>query len=145
VPGVSIEECKHDMIKKMNEEIGRYTAISRKERSVRPRTVFFDFSSAYDTVNREKLYEMLRIKGILNQHDIELLEFIHYNLRIDIGGKSITTSRGVPQGLTTSPILFDIYVEGILENLQKANHFSRMFADDLACVAEDEDQAKSII
>jgi hypothetical protein len=64
---------------------------------------------------------------------------------VEIGGISITTSRGVPQGLSSSPILFDIYVEEILEELQKRNLFSRMFADDLACVAQNKSEATQII
>jgi hypothetical protein len=64
---------------------------------------------------------------------------------VEIGGISITTSRGVPQGLSSSPILFDIYVEDILEELQRKDHFSRMFADDLACVAKNKSEANKII
>jgi hypothetical protein len=63
---------------------------------------------------------------------------------VEIGGINITTSRGVPQRLSSSPILFDIYVEDILEELQRRNHFSRMFADDLACVAKNKIEAAKI-
>jgi hypothetical protein len=47
--------------------------------------------------------------------------------------------------LSSSPILFDIYVEDILEELQRSNHFSRMFADDLACVAKNKTEATKVI
>jgi hypothetical protein len=64
---------------------------------------------------------------------------------VEIEGISITTSRGVPQRPSSSPILFDIYVEDILKELQRRNHFSRMFADDLACIAENKIEATKII
>ncbi len=54
-----------------------------------------------------------------------------------MGIEEVTTSRGVPQGLSTSPLLFDIFVEPLLYRLQNAGIFSRMFADDLVCIAED--------
>ena len=71
--------------------------------------LFVDFKSAYDNVKREKLYEILKDKNILNDVDIKLLKFIHSNLVITIGNESTKTNKGVPQGLTTSPLLYNIY------------------------------------
>jgi hypothetical protein len=73
---------------------------------------------------------MLTKERILNNEEVKLLKFIHSNIRIEMGLKSITTSKGVPQGLTTSPLLFDIYVEQLLKNMQQRNIFCRMYADD---------------
>lgn len=96
-------------------------------------------------MNRKILYERLRRREILDSEQMQLLEFIHSNMRIDIGDKSITTSRGVPQGLTTSPILFNIFVEPILEELEQADIFGAMYADDLLITTEDENQARRAI
>ena len=46
----------------------------------------------------------------------------------------VTTSSGVPQGLISSPLLFNIYVEPLLEELESAGLFSRMYADDAVSV-----------
>lgn len=67
---------------------------------------------------------------------------IHANIRICLGGHEVTTSRGVPQGLITSPDLFNIYVEPLLQRLEMAGIFSRMFADDLVLIAHNLEEAK---
>jgi hypothetical protein len=96
--------------------------------------MFIDFKSAYDSVTRQKLGEMLLRKRILSHQKLRILEFIHHNLRVSLGTNEVTTSRGVPQGLTTSPLLFNIYVEDILERMDRENIFTAMYADDLVCV-----------
>jgi len=103
IPGLSIDECKTEVfgyINRVKTQIGARTAYA----------CMFDFSSAYDTVNRDLLRTRLQNLEILNKNQLDLLDFIHYNIRVRIGETQITTSRGVPQGLTSSPILFDIYV-----------------------------------
>lgn len=52
------------------------------------------------------------------------------------GRESVNTHLGVPQGMRTSPILFNIYIEEIGINLAKNNMEGIFFADDLVCVAE---------
>lgn len=88
---------------------------------------------------------MLERKKILKPSSLELLKFIHRNLRISIGGREVTTSRGVPQGLATSPALFDIYTESILEKLSNGSVFGLMFADDTMSAAEDRREVKRAI
>ena len=44
--------------------------------------VFFDFQKAYDTVDREILFRILRHKQILTEQEIKILSFIYHNLRI---------------------------------------------------------------
>lgn len=81
--------------------------------------IFVDFSSAYDTIQRKKLYEILHTKRILNESKIQILKFVHQNLRIKLGNKDCNIERGVPQGCTTSPMLFNIYTEELLELLEE--------------------------
>lgn len=112
VPGVSIEECKAEVFEGIN-ELKRNTPRNAPP-SRRPHALFFDFKAAYDTVDRELLYNKLQEKNILNTNEIDLLKFIHKNLRVCLAGQQTTTSKGVPQGFSSSPILFDIYVESLL-------------------------------
>ena len=60
-------------------------------------------------VDRTILYGLIEEKEILPSYILELIEFVHQNLRIKLGRQSTLTSSGVPQGLTTSLLLFDIY------------------------------------
>ncbi len=111
----------------------------------RPHLVFFDFRAAYDSVSRPELYRALKEKGILSDEKIDLLRFIHQNLRISMGGREVTTSRGVPQGLPSSPPLFNVLSEPILVRLEEIVVFARMYADDLVCVCRDQAQATRAI
>lgn len=61
---------------------------------------------------------MLLDKKVMVEEQIRLLKFIHTNLRISLGGKEVSTSKGVPQGLTSSPPLFNTYTESFLERLE---------------------------
>jgi hypothetical protein len=131
VKGVGIDECKAEVLRQMIQIRDRGHA---RKPSDRPHVIFIDFKSAYDSVTRQKLGEMLLRKRILSHQKLRILEFIHHNLRVSLGTNEVTTSRGVPQGLTTSPLLFNIYVEDILERMDRENIFTAMYADDLVCV-----------
>ena len=60
---------------------------------------FIDFTNAYDSVNRSKLYKILKEKNILLKHEIDIIKFIHSNLKVTIGKFGCSTTTGVPQGL----------------------------------------------
>jgi hypothetical protein len=105
-------------------------------RNYKPHVLFVDFKAAYDTVDRNILYEKLRRKNILNEREIQLLKFLHDNMKIQIGEITVNSSRGVPQGMISSPMLFNIYSEEILDELCTENVFVRMYADDLLVIVE---------
>jgi len=42
----------------------------------------------------------------------------------------------VPQGMGSSPMLFDIYSETLLNDLNKCEYYSQMYADDLVCIVQ---------
>ena len=112
----------------------------------RPHCLFIDFKAAYDTVDRQILYRRLVQRKILSPSELRLLEFIHYNLRVSIDGEHmVTTSSGVPQGLISSPLLFNIYVEPLLEELESAGLFSRMYADDAVSVCNGQTEVRRAI
>ncbi len=101
----------------------------------------FDYKAAYDSVDREILYQRLERTKALSEQQVSLLKFIYNNIRITLGNSTITTSKGVPQGLCTSPILFNLYSQPILYELQSAGIFARMYADDLICICKDKVEA----
>ncbi|CAD8115257.1 unnamed protein product [Paramecium sonneborni] len=104
--------------------------------------LFIDFSSAYNTVNREKLYQLLENNNVLEQNEVKFLKAIHsriiyinpYNKK-----EQYYYENGVIQGSPISPQLFDIYMDGFLRQLKSAIKFSYQFlgyADDLVFIVK---------
>lgn len=107
--------------------------------------LFLDFSSAYDTINRKLLYQRLKDKQVLADEEIEIIKFIHSNIRIKLGGKKCHTETGVPQGLMSSPILFNVFVEDLLDKLDQFGITTLAYADDFALILKDKDSVKKSI
>ena len=93
---------------------------------------FIDLKGAYDRTSREKTYQILTEKNILNKEEIDMLKFQHNNLRIKLGNNSTTTERGLVQGSIISPHLFNIFFEEALRRLKRVKGIKiYAFADDL--------------
>jgi hypothetical protein len=136
---VSIEECKME-VNKIIQEL-RKGSSNRK----RPRVMFVDLKNAYDSVNREIIYEILRGKKILNEKEITLLKWIYENIEIKLGEKKVRTGKGVPQGLINSPILFNIYINSIITELESYHIECRLYADDMIVFTNDKQECEKAI
>ena len=110
----------------------------RRNARIRWCIVFFDFKSAYNTVNRSKLYQHLKAKNILNEEEVNWLEDLHSRITIKAGGAKIRPLNGLHQGSMISPLLFDIYVEDMVERIHQRNKIPiediLFYADDLAII-----------
>ena len=88
-------------------------------------TCFIDFRKAFDTVWHDGLFFKLQQLGV-NGNFLHTLKNIYQNTRcaVKIGNK-ITNwfpcKQGVRQGDPLSPILFNIFINGIFEKLKQAN------------------------
>ena len=74
-------------------------------------------SSAYDNIVRKKVYKVISKMNILTENELKLLKFIHSNLKIQVGSKKCKTTRGTPQGVSTSPLFWNIYLNSLLVKL----------------------------
>jgi hypothetical protein len=110
--------------------------------------VFIDFKAAFDNVSRRKLIETLAGDFKLKGRILKVIEAIlkpNY-LIIDNGSdlsQPIKQSKGVQQGDSISPQLFVMFVNALLQKLEKRNTISIMYADDLAIAGPDADNVQS--
>ena len=120
--------------------------------------ILLDLSKAFDTINRYKLLTLL--ENILNQDELHLISLLTNNLNIsiklkDIIGQPFSTSKGVPQGNSLSPILFTTYLANaldpdLLQNYKykeyhhKKQNIDMQYADDTGWLVETEEDMENI-
>lgn len=120
--------------------------------------IFVDYEKAFDNVCRNKLWIIMKQKGI-PQHLISAIKSLYVENKIVIGTSkerkniAATINKGVRQGCPLSPSLFNIYIDKIVMNWQmdlnehfkiKKNIFvdTLLFADDQVLISSSENGAQ---
>ena len=99
---------------------------------------FLDASKAFDRVRFDKLFELLIDKGVC-AIVARLLAFMYCNQECRVNyevSHNFRVCNGVKQGGVLSPLLFNIYIDVLLECLAKSGqecHVGKMFTGCLAC------------
>ena len=121
---------------------------------------FIDFKKAYDMVPHQALLLKLRKMGMSNTGRcykfIEALyEDSKSSVRIgELNGGSIHLQRGLRQGCPMSPILFDLYIDDILDGCEEYGMTipgtsekcaGLLYADDLVLIAESRENLQTLI
>ena len=96
-----------------------------------------DFSKAFDTVPHQRLKNKLIAYGITGKTLTWILSFLsNRKQRVQINGSQsswVPVLSGVPQGTVLGPLLFLIYINDIVKNI---NSNIRLFADDCVIYRE---------
>ena len=111
---------------------------------------FIDYAKAFDCVDHNELWEILKEMGIPDH--------LTFPLRNLYAGQeaTVTTGKGVGQGCKLSPCLLNVYAEYIMQNagLDEAqdgikiagrNINNLRYADDTTLMAESEEKLKSLL
>jgi hypothetical protein len=161
---------EHRINKKLSEQQGgfrkqrsTYDQISRVQEMVtRNKTAVItclDFANAYDCVDRDILWSTLRHQFHLSKHSIRILRsmFDHNKSYLLVEGQvsaPIANTRGLLQGSSLSPGLFNAYINSMSEELaelggglvvegDRINHL--LFADDTLLANKDEDETQEAL
>ena len=86
---------------------------------------FIDFKKAYDTVDRGKLFDRLKsigINGTFLKSLVAMYENPSYKIKLKNGYLDpIKSNLGLKQGCPLSPMLFNLYIDMILEHYLTMN------------------------
>ena len=131
--------------------------ILEKRREVNREThiAFIDFEKAFDNVDRCKLWTIMKNNGY-PPHLIEVVKSLYKETKVIINtGKSKTeelkTNKGVKQGCSLSPTLFNIYIDDLLKRWKNEvepgiligpNKYLNMlmYADNIAIIQQTENE-----
>ena len=121
---------------------------------------FIDFAKAFDCVDHNKMWEILKEMGI-SDHLTCLLRNLYaaQEATVRTGHGTIDwfqTGKGIHQGCISSPCLFNLYAECIMWNarlvetqagikIARRNINNFRYADDTTLVAESEEKLKSFL
>ena len=142
------------------DQIANIHWIIKKARELQKNICFIDYAKAFDCVNHNKLWKILK--------EMEILDYLSCLLRNLYAGQEATVrtghgttdwfqfGKGVRQGCIGSPCLFNLYAEYIMRNagldeaqagveIARRNINSLRYADDTTLMAESEEELKSLL
>ena len=108
--------------------------------------LFIDLKNAYDKVDHKRLFNKLTILGISKEiiGTIKLL-YSRAKLKISNNNECINVNNGVLQGSLISPMLFDLYINDLINELDLNAFDVLAYADDLCVLCEGRSQLINVI
>ena len=108
--------------------------------------LFIDLKNAYDKVNHRRLFNKLFDLGI-NKEIIGTIKLLYScaKLKISNNNKCINVNNGVLQGSLISPMLFDLYINDLIDELDKNAFDVLAYAVDLCVLCDGRNQLNNVI
>ena len=135
-------------------------SLKKQESSRKTSICFIDYAKAFDCVDHNKLWKILKEMGI-QDHLTGLLRNLYAGQEATVRTEHGTTDwfqigKGVHQGCILSPCLFNFYEEYIMRNagleeaqagikVARRNINNLRYADDTTPMAESEEELKSLM
>ena len=151
-----------DLEKTVMDHISSLTTVTlietRKNQTKSTMAAFIDFRKAYDSVNRNKLFEKLRYNGIHGKM-YNALKAIYDNVScaMRINGKLtdwFNVGCGLKQGCSLSNILFNMYIDDLIKNINALDIGIDIgnekvgilvYADDVVLLSENEQDLQTLL
>ena len=108
--------------------------------------LFIDLKNAYDKVNHRRLFLKLSQLGI-NKEIIGTIKLLYSKAKLKIisNSENINVNNGVLQGSLISPMLFDLYINDLINELDKNSFEVLAYADDLCVLCDGRNQLNNVI
>ena len=135
-------------------------SLKKQESSRKTFFCFIDYAKAFDCVDHNKLWKILKQMGIPD-YLTRLLRNLYAGQEATVRTGHGTTDwfqigKGVRQGCISSPCLFNLYAEYIMRNagleeaqarikITRRNINNLIYADDITLMAESEEELKSFL
>ena len=108
----------------------QYESYNRKTKFPKRYILLVDLSEAFDRVNHEILLRKMKEKNIPEEVINVLIKLLNSGCIAIDPDQPIKVKSGVGQGKICSPLQFDIYIDDLLDSLEKICHTCLAFADD---------------
>ena len=98
--------------------------------------MFIDFVGAFSNLPRVFALNELKRRNALDENGLMILRFLYQETVVQMGSKTVRLTKGVPMGFLSSPAVFGIALESLLDKMDINKIISLLYCDDLVLVGQ---------